>query len=73
MQAEVAIRDQRREIRLRKTRALLNNPFDLAVNYSIAREQDAYEEAFGLVYQAYTEVGLQAETEARIRCIHPHR
>jgi hypothetical protein len=59
--------DQRREIRLRKTRALLNNPYDLAVNYSIARERDTVEEAFGLVYQAYTEVGLQAENAARIR------
>jgi GNAT superfamily N-acetyltransferase len=59
--------DQRREIRLRKTRALLNNPLDLAVNYSIAREPATIEEAFGLVYQAYTEVGLQAETDSRIR------
>lgn len=59
--------DQRREIRLRKTRALLNNPYDLAVNYSIARERDTIEEAFGLVYLAYIEVGLQAENTARIR------
>jgi len=67
MQTERAGQDQRREIRLRKTRALLNNPLDLAVNYSIARERDTIEEAFGLVYQAYIEVGLQAENEARIR------
>jgi hypothetical protein len=67
MQPSGGMRDQRREIRLRKTRALLNNPLDMAVNYSIARERDIYEEAFGLVYQAYIEVGLQAENEARIR------
>jgi len=67
MQTVTAGQDQRREIRLRKTRALLNNPLDLAVNYSIARELDTIEEAFGLVYQAYTEVGLQAESEAHIR------
>jgi GNAT superfamily N-acetyltransferase len=67
MQTERTAQDQRREIRLRKTRALLNNPLDLAVNYSIARERETFEEAFHLVYQAYTEVGLQAENEARIR------
>lgn len=67
MEATRAGQDQRREIRLRKTRALLNNPFDLAVNYSIARERAMIEEAFGLVYHAYTEVGLQAENEAHIR------
>ncbi len=67
MQTVSTSQDQRREIRLRKTRALLNNPLDLAVNYSIAGERDLIEEAFHLVYQAYTEVGLQAENDARIR------
>ncbi|MEW5788455.1 MAG: hypothetical protein AB1899_11445 [Pseudomonadota bacterium] len=67
MQTTTAVRDQRREIRLRKTRALLNNPLDLAVNYSIARDRSTIEESFHLVYQAYTEVGLQAENEARVR------
>ncbi|MEW5771040.1 MAG: hypothetical protein AB1831_11845 [Pseudomonadota bacterium] len=67
MQTERTARDQRRELRLRKTRALLNNPFDLAVNYSIARERGAYEDAFHLVYQAYVEVGLQAENPAQMR------
>lgn len=67
MQTVSTSQDQRREIRLRKTRALLNNPLDLAVNYSIASDQDLIEEAFHLVYQAYTEVGLQAENEAQIR------
>jgi GNAT superfamily N-acetyltransferase len=67
MRTVSAARDQRREIRLRKTRALLDSPFDLAVNYSIARDTETIEDAFRLVYQAYTEVGLQAENEARIR------
>jgi len=67
MQSESTMRDQRREIRLRKTRALLNNPLDLAVNYSIAREENILEEAFHLVYQAYLEVGLQASNEVQIR------
>ena len=67
MQTVRAGQDQRREIRLRKTRALLNNPLDLAVNYSIARERDTLEQSFGLVYQAYIDVGLQAENAARIR------
>ena len=67
MQTASVARDQRREIRLRKTRAMLNNPLDLAVNYSIAREQGTVEEAFHLVYDAYVKVGLQAENEARIR------
>lgn len=67
MQTGSAARDQRREIRLRKTRAMLNNPLDLAVNYSIARDQTSFEEAFNLVYDAYVKVGLQAENESRIR------
>lgn len=67
MQTERTMRDRRWEIRIRKTQPLLQNPLDLAVNYSIARELDAFEDAFHLVYQAYTEVGLQAENEARIR------
>lgn len=67
MQTVSTVRDQRREIRLRKTRALLNSPFDLAVNYSIASDRDTLEESFHLVYEAYTEVGLQAENEAHIR------
>lgn len=67
MQTLSTVQDQRREIRLRKTRALLNNPLDLAVNYSIARERETYEEAFHLVYQAYVKVGLQTENESRIR------
>lgn len=59
--------DRRREIRLRKTRALLNNPHETAVNYAIANEREYLESAFGLVYQAYTEVGLQAPNELGIR------
>lgn len=59
--------DRRREIRLRKmTNALLTAP-EQATNYALATRLDDIEASFRLVYDAYTEVGLEAAHEARIR------
>lgn len=59
--------DRRREVRLRKmTNALLTAP-EQATNYALATRLDDIEASFRLVYDAYTEVGLEAPHEARIR------
>lgn len=67
MQQPSETRDRRRELRLRKTQALLGNTLDLAVNYSIAHTRETIEDAFALVYRSYVEVGLQSEAATPIR------
>jgi hypothetical protein len=58
--------ERRREVRLRRSH-LLENPAEIAVTYKIASTQEELEQSFGLVWDSYVKVGLQAPDTLPLR------